>query len=166
VTTADGQVATMRIPALESAPTLPPAPAPTPTPAPASTLAPALAPAPSSPDHTASLLVLGGTALLAGASILALVEHQSQVNAYNSDSSCPPISAVSRPAHCSDYVNAANTWNTVAIVGFVTTGLALTAGITLWITAPRPAAAPAPTTSLHLLRCTGGLASVACEGTF
>jgi hypothetical protein len=116
-------------------------------------------------DHTAALIVLGGSVVLAGIGITGLVERESKVNDYNADPACPSIGSATRPAHCDDLVSASNTWMTVAVVGFVTSGLALAGGVTLWLTAPRPAAAgssPAAT-SFH---CAGGLASIACAGTF
>jgi hypothetical protein len=112
-------------------------------------------------DHTAAIIVLGGSVVLAGLGVTGLIEHESKVSDYNADTSCPAIGTSTRPPHCDDYVNAANTWMTVAVVGFVTSGLALAGGITLWLTAPRPAA-----TATTSFRCTGGLGSIGCAGTF
>ena len=44
--------------------------------------------------------------------VLGLVERQNQVDAYNSDHGCPPISQGGGPAYCSGYVSSANTWGT------------------------------------------------------
>jgi hypothetical protein len=112
-------------------------------------------------DHTAAIIVLGGSVVLAGLGVTSLIEHESKVSDYNADSSCPAIGSSTRPAHCDDYVNAANTWTTVAVVGFVTSGLALAGGITLWLTAPRASA-----TATTSFRCRGGLGSIGCAGTF
>lgn len=139
VHTSDGQTATLAVPDLPIAPAPPPESAPAPVAAP-----PAATPTEHAPervattaDHTAAFLVLGTSVVLAGVGVLGLVEHDSQVGAYNADSSCPLINATVRPAHCNDLVSAANTWKTVAIVGFVGSGVALAAGVTLWILAPR-----------------------------
>jgi hypothetical protein len=65
------------------------------------------------------------------------------------------------PAYCQGYVNQAGTWKTVTIVSFAAAGVALAGGITLGVTAPRPAAAPTASFS-----CKPGLASIGCGGTF
>jgi serine/threonine-protein kinase len=136
VHTSDGQSATMSVPDLPIAPSPPPEPAAAP---PAATSSSVAAPAPvvTTTDHTAALLVLGTSVVLTGVGVLGLLEHDSQVSAYNADSSCPPIDSNTRPAHCNDLVSAADSWKTVAIVGFVGAGVALAAGVTLWILAPR-----------------------------
>lgn len=155
----DGQTAAITVPDLPFAPSPPPEPAPTP---PVTLSAPAPAPAPvaTTRDRTAALLVLGTSVVFAGVGVLGLLEHDSQVNAYNADSSCPPIDATVRPAHCNDIVNAADSWKTVAIVGFVGSGVALAAGVTLWIIAPRH-----PVTSAGI-GCTLFSAGVSCRASF
>ena len=154
---ADGQSAILRVPILDPAPddgsSAPVKPPPVPPPSPAASTGGA--------DYTASILVLGSAAVFAGVGVLGLVERQNQVDAYNSDHSCPPISQGGGPAYCSGYVSSANTWGTVAIVGFVASGLALASGVTLWVTAPRSSTAPVAS-----LRCFGGVGSVGCGGTF
>lgn len=141
VHTSDGQTATITVPDLPIAPTAPaPSPQPPGPPQPVTLSAPAPAP-PSAEatttDHTASFLVLGTSVVFAGVGVLGVLEHDSSVSAYNADATCPPIDATVRPAHCNDLVNAASNWQTVAIVGFVGAGVALAAGVTLWIVAPR-----------------------------
>jgi hypothetical protein len=137
VHTTDGQTAAITVPDLPIAPSPPLAAAPAPSP-PVSLTAPAPAPAPvaTTTDHTAALLVLGSSVIFAGVGVLGILEHDSNVSSYNADSSCPPIDATVRPPHCNDLVNAANTWQTVGIVGFVGFGVAVAAGVTLWIVAP------------------------------
>ncbi len=165
VHTADGGMATTTVPDLV------PAPVTSPPPAGAEGSAPPASPEPqppppgpavsSSPDHTASLIVLGSAVVLAGVGVAGLLEHASSVSSYNADPSCPAIDAASRPAQCSDDVNAANTWNTVAIVGFVGSGAALVAGVTLWLLAPSR-----PATSAASFSCAPGPGAFACTGTF
>jgi hypothetical protein len=167
VRTDDGATATATVPDLPLA--APPvgsdassgaAPAPPPSPPPP-------AGEPSSPEtanHTASLIVLGSAVVLAGVGVAGLLENTSEISAYNGDSTCPGINSTNRPAHCNDYVNAANTWNTVAIVGFVGSGAALVAGITLWLLAPtRPAHVATPAGAFA---CAPGLGGFGCAGTF
>jgi hypothetical protein len=96
--------------------------------------------------------------------IAGVVEHGAEVSAYNSDPTCPAITASGRPAHCNDLVDSASTWNTVAVVGFVAGGLALVGGVTLWVATPGPR--PTTVTPANAFRCFGGLASVGCAGTF
>lgn len=134
----DGQTATIAVPDLPIAPSAPPEPAPAPAPPVAmSAPEPAAGPVATTADHTAAFLVLGTSVVFAGVGVLGVLEHDSSVSAYNADASCPPIDATVRPAHCNDVVNTANNWQTVAIVGFVGAGVALAAGVTLWILAPR-----------------------------
>lgn len=110
--------------------------------------------------------MLGSAVVLAGVGVAGLLEHASNVSNYNADPACPSIDASTRPAQCNDDVNAANTWNTVGIVGFVGSGAALVAGIMLWVLAPgRPAAAGTTTSGVHLA-CVPGLATLGCTGTF
>lgn len=163
VHTTDGQSATIAVPDLPVAPTAPP---PVQA-APGAQVTPSPAPSPPAPvaataDHTAALLVLGASVVFAGVGVLGLLEHDSNVSAYNANSTCPPIDATVRPAHCDDLVNAANTWQTVAIVGFVGAGVALAAGVTLWAVAPRhPAANVAASAACGPM----GL-GLACRGSF
>ncbi|HEY1696214.1 MAG TPA: hypothetical protein VGG39_28805 [Polyangiaceae bacterium] len=161
--TSDGRTATLRVPDL--APGLPPpSPAPVTSPSSTPTPAPPLAPTPafaSAPDHTAAFLVLGAAVLLAGGGALSLFERQSRVDAYNSDPGCPGVNQGAPPAYCQGYVNQAATWKTVTIVSFAAAGVALVGGVALWITAPRPAAAPASSFS-----CAPGLGSIGCGGVF
>ncbi|HEY6459062.1 MAG TPA: hypothetical protein VIY73_02895 [Polyangiaceae bacterium] len=168
--TSDGRVATLRVPDLAPGPASPTPTAPvSPSPAPAPALALSsppipVPPAPSpetSPDHTAAFLVLGASVLLAGGGALSLFERQSRVDAYNSDPSCPGANQGTQPAYCQGYMNQADTWRTVAVVSFAAAGVALVGGITLWLTAPRPA--PAPTAWFS---CTPGPAAIGCGGTF
>ncbi|HEY8040769.1 MAG TPA: hypothetical protein VIF15_13280 [Polyangiaceae bacterium] len=154
--------ATGAAPAPAPAPATAPVPAPAPAPAPATAPAPAPAPVPS-PDRTPALVVLGASAVFAGVGVLGLVEQNGKISDYNADASCPSIDAPTRPASCQDMVNAADTWKTLAIVGFVGSGVALVTGITLWVAAPRPAVAGGTATSL---RCAPGFASIACAGAF
>jgi hypothetical protein len=107
-------------------------------------------------------VVLGAAVVFAGVGIAGIVEHGAQVSDYNNDSSCPSISASSRPAQCNDLVNSANTWTTVAVVSFVASGIALVGGVTLWLTAPGPTA----TTRASAFHCYGSFASLGCAGTF
>jgi hypothetical protein len=162
VHTSDGQSATITVPDLPIAPSPPPEPAPAP---PAATSSPAAASGPvaTTTDHTAALLVLGTSVVFAGVGVLGVLEHDSQVSAYNSDSSCPPMpsDATVRPTHCNDLVSAADSWKTVAIVGFVGSGVALVAGVTLWILAPRHPAANG--TAIGCSPLAGGLA---CRASF
>jgi hypothetical protein len=164
---ADGGMATTTVPDLvpapvtqaptgsTEAPAIPASPQPQPQPQPQ--------PA-SSPDHTASLIVLGSAVVLAGVGVAGLLEHASNVSNYNADPSCPSINTSTRPAQCNDDVNAANTWNTVGIVGFVGSGAALVAGVTLWLLAPsRPTAS---TSSSGSFACMPGPGALACAGTF
>jgi hypothetical protein len=161
VHTADGAMATTTVPDLVPAPvTAPPAPPPGGSGAPPAPPEPQ-SPLPSSADHTASLIVLGSAVVLAGVGVVGLLEHASNVSSYNADPSCPSINATSRPAQCNDDVNAANTWNTVGIVGFVGSGAALVAGVTLWLLAPSR-----PATSAASFGCVPGPGSLACAGTF
>lgn len=142
VHTSDGQGATITVPDLPIAPSAPPGPAVAP-PAPSSSASlptssppPASGPVATTRNHTAALIVLGTSVVLAGVGILGSFEYELQVSAYNADSSCPPIEATGRSPHCNDLVSAADTWKTVALVGFVGAGVALAAGLTLWVLAP------------------------------
>jgi hypothetical protein len=160
VRTADGATASTTVPDLVPALATPPSPPA----AASSTPPPTLPPPSSSPDHTAAYIVLGSAVVLAGVGVAGVLEHSSNVSAYNADPQCPSIDASARPAQCNDDVNAANTWNTVGIVGFVGGGAALVAGVTLWLLAPsRPA-----TSAAQSLRfgCAPGPGAVSCMGTF
>jgi hypothetical protein len=175
VHTKDGATASITVPDLPVAP--PPAPplaeggaAPVPEkaatpPAPPPSPPPVVSAPAEGPDHTASFIVLGAAVVLAGVGIAAVVEHGSDVNTYNNDPTCPSITSPNLPAHCNDLVSSANTWNTVAVVSFVASGVALIGGVTLWLAAPSPktttSAAPA-----SAFRCYGGLGSLGCAGTF
>lgn len=170
VSTRDGQTASIAVPELLAAqpavavtgrPAPPPDGSQPPAPPPPPVQPPP--PVPGSPDHTAAFVTLGAAVVLAGVGVLGLVQHDAQVSSYNADSTCPPIDSSTRPPHCDDYVNAANTWRTVAVVGFVTSGLAAAGGITLWLTAPRPAASTAGSTAIH---CSAGVGAIACGGAF
>ena len=170
VHTQDGQSASVTIPDLALAP--PPAPvdtgdrasAPPPPPLPVPPAPPpTITPAPGA-DHTTDFVVLGAAVVLAGVGVAGVVEHQAQVNAYNADSTCPAITAAGRPAHCNDLVNSANTWNTVAVVGFVAGGLALVGGVIIWLATPGPRSTTAAPS--NAFRCSGGFASLGCAGTF
>ena len=173
VHTSDGQTASIAVPELLAAQppvSLTGAPGsstegssqPAPTGPAAGAGVPGTAPAAESPDHTAAFITLGASVVLAGVGVLGLIEHDAKVADYNADSTCPPIDAATRPAHCDDFVNAANTWKTAAVVGFVTSGIALAGGITLWLTAPRPA----PVAGAIALHCAAGLGVIACGGAF
>jgi hypothetical protein len=124
-------------------------------------LPPPIAP-PAGPDHTAAFVVLGAAVIFAGVGVTGLVEHGAQVSDYNADPTCPAITATGRPAHCNDLVNSANTWNTVGVVSFVASGIALVGGVTLWLVTPGPSSA-APASAV---RCFGGFVSLGCAGTF
>jgi hypothetical protein len=167
VHTQDGQTASVTVPDLA------PAPPPVDTVERASVVPPPSPPPPLPPppppplpggDHTAAFIVMGAGVVLTGVGIAGVVEHGAQVSDYNNDPTCPPISASTRSAHCSDYVNAASTWNTVAVVGFVAGGLALIGGVTLWLASPGSGTTTTPPASA--IRCFGGLASLGCTGTF
>jgi hypothetical protein len=172
VHTQDGLTASVAVPDLPLAPpTAPPAvdggaatadrapPSPPPPPPPPPPITPV-----AGADHTAAFVVLGAAVVFAGVGIAGVVEHGAQVGDYNADPTCPAITASGRPAHCNDLVNAASTWNTVAVVSFVASGIALVGGVTLWLVAPGSGAtSSAPATAL---RCFGGFASVGCAGTF
>jgi hypothetical protein len=168
VRTTDGQTASIAVPDLPSAaapvratgPVLPPATAT--SAGPGSTTPPIPPPAAAAPDHTAAFVTFGAAVVLAGVGVLGLLEHDAQVANYNADATCPSIDSSARPAHCDDLVNAANTWKTVAIVGFVTSGLAAAGGLTLWLTAPRSA----PAASAAAIRCSAGVGAIGCSGTF
>jgi hypothetical protein len=160
VRTADGATASTTVPDLVPAPVTPPPAAPSSTAA----SAPPPPPPASSPDHTAAYIVLGSAVVMAGVGVAGVLEHGSNVSAYNADPQCPSIDASTRPAQCNDDVNAANTWNTVGIVGFVGGGAALVAGVTLWLLSP---SRPASSASLGLgFGCAPGPGAVACMGTF
>ena len=168
VHTQDGQTASVTVPDLAPAPPVVPvdvgnnrAAAPPPPSPPA--LPPPVAPLPG-PDHTAAFVVLGAAVVFAGVGIAGVVEHGAQVSDYNADPSCPAITAVGRPAHCNDLVNSASTWNTVAVVSFVASGIALVGGVTLWLATPGPTATT--TAPASAFRCYGGFASLGCAGTF
>jgi hypothetical protein len=158
VHTSDGQ------PAAISVPDLAPGPAPAPSPAPAPAAPPTSSPTTVMPapaaDHTAALIVLGSAIIFAGVGVVGLLEHASNVSSYNADSACPSIDASSRPAQCNDYVNTANTWNTVGIVGFVGSGVALVAGVTLWVLTSGHGSGTAT------LGCAPGVGTLACGGVF
>jgi hypothetical protein len=167
VHTQDGQTASVTVPDLPAAPravaidpgdgaSVAPPPAPP-------VLPPVVTPLPGA-DHTAAFVVLGAAVVLAGVGIAGVVEHGGQVNDYNADPTCPAITASGRPAHCNDLVNSASTWNTVAVVSFVASGIALAGGLTLWLTAPRPTVATAA--PANAFRCFGSFASLGCAGTF
>jgi hypothetical protein len=96
---------------------------------------------------------------------LGLVQHDAKVNAYNTDSTCPGINSNQpQPQQCRDDINASSSWNTVAIVGFVTSGIAFVGGVTLWLLAPRPAAST--TSSAAAVGCSAGPGALVCAGTF
>lgn len=124
---------------------------------------PADAPRVLPPDHTVALVVLGSAVLFAGVGVVGLLEHAANVNDYNADPTCPAISSPMRPARCNDYVNAASTWSTVGVLGFVAGGVAAITGVTLWITAPTRTAPRAA--SLRVTCGTAGL-GVSCGGAF
>lgn len=167
VTTTDGAGATTVVPTLALAPAATPSPtAPVsspPAPSTAASRAPSPPPpAPATADHTASLVVLGAGLAFAGLGVVGVLEHTSSVDAYNSDTTCPAIGSAVKPAHCNDYVNQANTWSTVSVVAFVTSGIAVAAGVTLWLLAPsRDTSAQAAS-----LGCALGPAALGCHGTF
>jgi len=115
-----------------------------------------------SPDHTPAFVALGASVVLAGVGVLGIAEHDSDVNAYNADSTCPSIGSASLPAHCQDLVSSADTWKTLAIVGLVGAGAALATGAVLWLTAPTRATSG----TLARVRCGVGPGSVDCAGTF
>jgi hypothetical protein len=104
-------------------------------------------------------IALGGSVVLAGVGILGLAEYDHNVGSYNSDGACPSIGAATRPAPCQGFVDAANTWKTVAVVDFVASALALAGAATLWITTPHP---------LHTaeIRCRVSMGSVGCAAVF
>jgi len=162
VHTSDGQSATITVPDLPIAPSASPEPA-APAAPPAATSSPAPAPGPvaMTTDHTASLLVLGTSVVFAGVGVLGILEHDSNANAYNADTSCPSIDAPVRPAHCNDLVSAADSWKTVAIVGFVGSGVALAAGVTLWVLAPRH-----PAANSTAIGCSPLAGGIACRASF
>ncbi|HEX3345801.1 MAG TPA: hypothetical protein VHS09_14555 [Polyangiaceae bacterium] len=172
VHTRDGLTASAAVPDLAVAPpatkppvdvSIPPPPEKVPSPPPSLPRPPNVAAA-DGPDHTAAFVVLGAAVVLAGVGIAGVVEHTTEVDAYNADATCPAITASGRPAHCNDLVNAASTWNTVAVVSFVASGIALVGGVTLWLVAPSPKTAGAAPTGM--VRCFGGFASAGCAGTF
>jgi hypothetical protein len=166
VHTSDGQTASIAVPELPSAPpsvsvTSKPAP-PADVVKPPAPVAPPIAPPEGSADHTAALVTFGAALALTGVGVAGLLEHDTQVSNYNADTTCPSIDSATRPPHCDDMVNAANTWKTVAVVGFVTAGVAAAAGVTLWLTAPRRT----PGASSTALLCSGGFGAFGCSGTF
>jgi hypothetical protein len=171
VRTQDGQTATIGVSALSASgtaavPSQPEGHVSVPPALPPSTVPPAPPPSPEpthGADHTAAFVALGASVVFAGVGVLGLVEHQANINDYNTDPSCPAIGAASRPAHCSDFVSSANTWNTVAVVSLVASGVALAGGVTLWFIAPRPASSASGTTAV---RCFAGVASLGCAGAF
>jgi hypothetical protein len=115
------------------------------------------------PDHTAALVVLGSAVLFAGVGVVGLLEHSANVSDYNADPTCPAISSATRPARCDDYVNAASTWSTVSVLGFVAGGVAAITGVTLWITAP---SRTSPRTAARYVTCGGAGLGVSCVGAF
>ncbi len=157
VRTVDGQTLRVSIPDLPATPTAvefaaPERPGTEPgVPAPPSPSPPAASAAP--------WIALGGSVVLAGVGVLGLVEYDHNVANYNGDGACPSIGAATRPPQCQSFIDSANTWKTVAIVGFVTSGLALAGAATLWITAPH-----SPRTAG--LRCRMGIGSVGCAAVF
>lgn len=161
VRTADGAAAATAVPDLAQAAAAPAADAVPASPPPALPPPPEARVAPGSVDHTASLIVLGSAVVLAGVGLAGILESGSNISAYNADAACPGIAAPSRPAQCNDYVNAASTWNTVGVVGFVGSGLALVAGVTLWLLAPTR-----PATAAGTFACAPGPATLACAGRF
>lgn len=169
VRTADGATATTNVPDLVPAPAQAPAApdAATPTPAPSgpSSPPPPAPPDTGSADHTAAFIVLGSAVVLAGVGVAGVLEHASNVSNYNADPTCPPIDSSTRPAQCNDYVNQANTWNTVGIVGFVAGGAALVTGVTLWLLAPTHPTSTAMRSSPGFA-CAPGFGAVGCAGSF
>jgi len=118
-----------------------------------------------SPDHTAAYIAFGGAIVAAGVGALGLVQHDAKVNAYNTDSTCPGINSnLPQPQQCADDISASSSWNTVAIVGFVTSGIAFVGGVTLWLLAPRPGASA--TSSGPSVGCSPGPSALLCAGTF
>jgi hypothetical protein len=166
VRTADGATAATNVPDLvpAPAPATPDASATTPAPSGSTSTPPPPPPDSGSADHTAALIVLGSAVVLAGVGVAGVLEHSSNVSNYNADPSCPSIDSSTRPAQCNDYVNQANTWNTVGIVGFVAGGAALVTGVTLWLLAPTHPTATATRSSVFA--CAPGFAAVGCAGTF
>lgn len=173
VHTKDGATASITVPDLPVAPPPPPpATGAPPPPVGEKTAAPPAPPPPppptvsttEGPDHTAAFIVLGAAVVFAGVGIAGVVEHGSDVNTYNNDPTCPSITASNLPAHCNDLVSSANTWNTVAVVSFVASGVALIGGVTLWLAAPTPKATTnAPASAF---RCYGSFGSLGCAGSF
>ncbi len=167
VRTADGATATTNVPDLVPAPPSATSDAPTPAPA-ASGSGSSPTPAPpdtGSADHTAALIVLGSAVVLAGVGVAGVLEHASNVSNYNADPTCPSIDSSTRPAQCTDYVDQANTWNTVGIVGFVAGGAALVTGVTLWLLTPTHPTSTA-TRSSPGFACAPGFGAVGCAGSF
>jgi hypothetical protein len=68
--------------------------------------------------------------------VAGLVVRQSQISSYNDDPSCPGIDMPNKPAACQSRVDAADTWQTVSIVGFAVGGALLVAGVIIAIAAP------------------------------
>jgi hypothetical protein len=172
VHTEDGKTTSVTVGELALAPhphetQTPPAPVggttSTPPPPSSSLLPPPPPPVAPGPSYATSFIFLGTSVVLAGVGVASLVEHEAKVHDYNNDSTCPAISAPVRPAHCNDYVSAANTWNTVAVVSFVGSGIALAGALTAWLTTTP---SPKTTTPAAALRCFGGLGSLGCMGTF
>jgi hypothetical protein len=60
----------------------------------------------------------------------------SEVGAYNSDPTCPGKEVAMKPAQCQSHIDAAGTWETVTIVGFVAAGVLAVAGGVILFTAP------------------------------
>jgi hypothetical protein len=162
----DGQTVSVTIPELPAALRLGDAPEPGPPLSSAlppdkhaPTSAPSAAPAAA---RTVSYVMIGASVLLASVGAFGIVSRQNEISNYNADASCPGMGAATQPGHCSNLMNAASTWSTVAVVGFVSAGLALAGGVTLWLVAPSPKAA-ATAAAWH---CFASAASLGCAGTF
>ncbi len=119
-------------------------PAPKPVVAPPQVLAPAAPPPARPPDA----VPVGGTQRVVGIALalssvapltlgfVGLGAHASEVSAYNGDTTCPGVSSPAQPAGCQSHIDAADTWQTVSIIGFVAAGALAATGIVIAVTAP------------------------------
>lgn len=145
------------------APPPPPAyvpPAYTPPPAPAVATATAASPVASEPpwQHTAKWVASGAAVGLLGLGVIEHVRYYTKNRDFNNDPKCDVA------GQCKDLADAADTAQTVAIVGYAAAAVATGLAVTFWLT-DSPRASSEKPAGVALL-CAPTFAGAACSGRF
>jgi hypothetical protein len=122
-------------------------------------------PAPSEPGHTQR--VVGWASLGAAGAFLAigvggLVERSSAASDFNASAACTSTTANALSGQCRSWMDEGNTGSTVAIVGFVGSGVLTALSIALLVTAP----SASPKRSSFALPCVPEPRGIACSLSF